>query len=68
MEVEANMSKIGMGNNCVYDWCSMLTYDQENAYLSMNNECDDRHHVFHFYSGSVRPTPIIRKITKEGKR
>lgn len=68
MEVEPDMSQIGMSNNCVYDWCSMLTYEQENTFLSMNNECENKHHVFHFYSGDVQPTPIIRKLTKEGRR
>lgn len=62
------MSQIGRGNNCVYDWCSMLTYEQEKAYLSLNNEDENKHHVFHFYSGAACPTSIIRKLTKDNKR
>lgn len=62
------MSQISRGNNCVYDWCSVLTYEQENAYLSTNNGCENEHHVFHFYSGLARPTSTLRKLTKENKR
>ena len=68
MEVESSMSQISRGNNCVYDWCSALTYEQEDAYLSMNSEGDSKHHVFHFYSGTTNSISTIRKLTKENKR
>lgn len=64
MEVESSMSHITRGDNCVYDWSSMLTYEQENAYLALGDE----RVVFHFYSGSARPTSVIRKMTKTTKK